>query len=64
MVEFTHDDEIAIDEMLARFFESSYALMTGHSQVRQLIQRLKAVEEKYEERRRLGEKRGEFNENA
>jgi hypothetical protein len=57
-MQFTYDDETAILHLAQRFFESSHALMTAEGQIKTLITRLKAVEERFEERLRLGERKG------
>jgi hypothetical protein len=55
---FTQEDNNAIDELAMRFFASSYGVQAASNQFRALIRSLKAAEERYLERMRIAEKGG------
>lgn len=57
MIKFTKEDESAIDQLAMRFFTSSHATMTASGQIKQLLNRVRATEERFEERLRLNDKR-------
>jgi hypothetical protein len=57
-MQFTQEDNNAIDELAMRFFDSSYGMQAASNQFRALIKALKAAEERYQERMRIAEKGG------
>jgi hypothetical protein len=58
MYQFSGDDTKAIDELAARFFESSYGLQAASNQIHAVIRALKAAEARYIERMRIAGKGG------
>jgi hypothetical protein len=58
MIQFTQEENNAIDELAMRFFDSSYGMQAASNQLRALIKSLKAAEERYEERLRVARKGG------
>ena len=58
MYEFSKEDTEAIDQLAARFFESSYALQAASNQLHAVIRAVKAADERYRERMRIAEKGG------